>query len=234
MKSRPDRVIAVLGMHRSGTSCLTGSLQEAGLELGDYHAWNPYNLKGNRENQGIVDLHDRILADNQGSWDRPPRRVVWSSSHMEEAGRLLESYAGYPVLGFKDPRTLLVLDGWKLLVPDMELVGIFRHPGAVARSLARRSGMDDGTAMALWFDYNRRLYREYRRQRFPLLCFDASEAEFNRQVDAVIRQLALRPVTRAERFYDGELKNFQDDKVQRLPWRHRWLYYCLSRTGGRV
>ncbi|HBM84618.1 MAG TPA: sulfotransferase family protein, partial [Halieaceae bacterium] len=35
MTSQPRRVIAILGMHRSGTSCLTGSLQEAGLELGE-------------------------------------------------------------------------------------------------------------------------------------------------------------------------------------------------------
>ena len=64
MTSQPRRVIAILGMHRSGTSCLTGSLQEAGLELGEHHTWNPYNRKGNRENQDFVDLHDAILAAN--------------------------------------------------------------------------------------------------------------------------------------------------------------------------
>ena len=37
----PDRVVCILGMHRSGTSCLTGSLQQAGLFLGDCHTWNP-------------------------------------------------------------------------------------------------------------------------------------------------------------------------------------------------
>lgn len=234
MSRQPRRVIAVLGMHRSGTSCLTGSLQEAGLELGDYHAWNPYNLKGNRENQGIVDLHDRILADNQGAWDRPPGQVVWSPSHIEQARALLASYADYPVLGFKDPRTLLVLDGWKALVPGLELVGIFRHPDAVARSLARRSGMDRHTAMALWLAYNQRLYREFRRQAFPLLCFDLPGEAFNQRVDAVIRQLGLRAVSGSQRFYDSELKNFRDQPEQRLPWRLRWLYHRLSRASSRA
>ena len=68
----PARVICILGMHRSGTSCLTGSLQEAGLSLGDCHTWNPHNLRGNRENQAFVDLHDDILKANHGAWDAPP------------------------------------------------------------------------------------------------------------------------------------------------------------------
>ena len=33
-KRRPQQVLTVLGMHRSGTSLLTGTLQEAGLVLG--------------------------------------------------------------------------------------------------------------------------------------------------------------------------------------------------------
>ena len=73
---QPLEILCVLGMHRSGTSCLTGSLQEAGLYLGDCHTWNPHNLKGNRENQEIVDINDRVLADNGGAWDAPPERVI--------------------------------------------------------------------------------------------------------------------------------------------------------------
>ena len=46
-KSSP---IAILGMHRSGTSCLAGSLQEAGIYLGDVVTSAAHNQKGNREN----------------------------------------------------------------------------------------------------------------------------------------------------------------------------------------
>ena len=113
----PQRVIAVLGMHRSGTSWLTGTLQEAGLSLGDCHTWNKHNEKGNRENQQFVDLHDAILAANSAAWDNPPTKVVWGSEHVAEARRLLEAHAGEPTFGFKDPRALLVLDGWKQLEP---------------------------------------------------------------------------------------------------------------------
>ena len=67
--NHPDKckVICVLGMHRSGTSCLVGSLQKAGLHLGKHHTWNRYNRKGNRENQDIVDLNRAVLEFSGGS-----------------------------------------------------------------------------------------------------------------------------------------------------------------------
>jgi len=43
--------ILILGMHRSGTSCLAGCLEEAGLYLGDVNLKAGFNKKGNRENR---------------------------------------------------------------------------------------------------------------------------------------------------------------------------------------
>ena len=48
-EARPDRVVCVLGMHRSGTSCLAGSLEQQGLFLGETNTRGPFNLRGNRE-----------------------------------------------------------------------------------------------------------------------------------------------------------------------------------------
>ena len=74
------KVICILGMHRSGTSCLTGSLQEAGVDLGDCHSWNPHNRKGNRENQEIVDLNDAVLHLNDAAWDNHRSAIRWSTA----------------------------------------------------------------------------------------------------------------------------------------------------------
>jgi len=49
-KSTGAETVAILGMHRSGTSCLAGSLQELGLYLGEVYDQNPHNPRGNREN----------------------------------------------------------------------------------------------------------------------------------------------------------------------------------------
>jgi hypothetical protein len=227
---RPQRVIAILGMHRSGTSCLTGSLQEAGLELGDAHTWNPWNRKGNRENQAFVDLHDSILAASGGAWDKPPRRVTWLPEHRQEAESLLAAHGDIPALGFKDPRCLLLLAGWKALVPDMERVGIFRHPDAVAESLFTRNQIVREDALSLWYAYNRVLYREYRQRPFPLLSFDDGEADFNSKVDAVVQQLGLQTVAAPRRFYDNELKSHGGGSRSGLPWKIRYLYYRLQRA----
>jgi len=66
------RIVAVLGMHRSGTSWLAGSLQDLGLEMGEVSTRDPHNLKGNRESPVLMEIHDGVLVDSGGSWKRPP------------------------------------------------------------------------------------------------------------------------------------------------------------------
>lgn len=223
-------MIAVLGMHRSGTSCLTGSLEEAGLFLGERHTWNPYNLKGNRENQAFVDFHDGVLAANGGSWDRPPARVSWSPAQSRQAVQLLDSYPRARLLGFKDPRALLLLEGWRKVVPQLECVGVFRHPEAVAQSLRNRSNLEREHALKLWYVYNSALLREHRRGAFPLLCFDEDGATFQRKVVALAAALGLPRQPDASRFYDDGLKQYSAEGLAGLPWRVRRLYRNLRRV----
>jgi hypothetical protein len=228
--SSAGKVICVLGMHRSGTSCLTGSLEEAGLPLGNCHTWNPFNLKGNRENQDFVDLNDEVLAANGGAWDKPPPRVVWSPEHLERARQLVEQAEGKTLFGFKDPRTLLVLDGWKAACPNLQFVGIFRHPESVASSLMSRSEMPRDESFALWYRYNQALYKEYKRQAFPLLCFDESEEQFHSKLNGVIGQLGLSMPESEQRFYDGQLKSASAAAGSRLPWMTARLYRKLRKS----
>jgi hypothetical protein len=224
----PSRVVCVLGMHRSGTSCLTGSLQEAGLFLGDCHTWNPHNLKGNRENQNFVDLHDDILQENGGAWDAPPRDAVWSERHSRWAFDLLRDNASMPVFGFKDPRALLVLAGWKAVFPHIEFVGICRHPNEVVRSLAKRGAIEREKALHLWYTYNRVLYREYKKKPFPLLCFDDDEEVLQDKISRVAVQLELVASKEAQNFYSPELRTARNTQQQSLPWKVRLLYHKLK------
>lgn len=227
--TQPEQILCVLGMHRSGTSCLTGSLQEAGLHLGDCHTWNPHNLKGNRENQDIVDINDKVLADNDGAWDEPPERSLWNEGHRDMARELFQGYAEHPLFGFKDPRTLLVLDGWKAMFPDMRFIGIFRHPNAVVQSLDKRSGMPREKGLALWYEYNRRLLRQYREQPFPILCFDDESEAFQDKLQAVLKALGFEVGDWAGEFYDGVLRSDREDTDTPLPWVIRRLYRKLQR-----
>lgn len=204
---QPGKPLMVVGMHRSGTSFLTGSLQEAGLELGEHSAWNPHNLKGNRENQSIVALHDAILMRQGYAWDNPPEEILqWSEAENYKAKRLIRQYRGVAHWGFKDPRALLFLDNWQVLLPDLQFIGIFRHPAAVARSLNARGEMHEEKAYKLWQIYNQHLIKLHERSPFPLLCFDQDESLLLEKLDCSLQQLGLTPPI-GERFFSAELKH---------------------------
>ncbi|MFK8046798.1 MAG: sulfotransferase [Halioglobus sp.] len=224
---QPDRLICVLGMHRSGTSCLTGSLQDAGLFLGDCHTWNPFNRKGNRENAEFVELNDQILAANDGAWNKPPKKSAWLPEHEQRALDILERHKEAAALGFKDPRTLLVLEGWKRVYPEIEFIGIIRHPNAVAASLQNREGMPRSEALALWYKYNKLLYKECRRGPFPILCFDEDEEMFHQKLDKAVQRLDLGGENKDQRFYDDELRTSHRAENEPLPWKVQRLYHQL-------
>ncbi len=226
----PGSIICVLGMHRSGTSYLTGSLQNAGLSLGDCHTWNPHNKKGNRENQAFIDLNDLVLSANGGAWDNPPDKVIWQDSHLQVAEELLKSNSSTQRFGFKDPRTLLTLDGWKRVSSEMDFVGIFRHPNSVAESLHRRGQMPRDEALNLWLAYNSRLYRGYKKSNFPIICFDDPEEILHQRLDQALEILGLVPVAEDDRFYEDGLRNSQNTaSSQKLPWRVARLYNKLKK-----
>ena len=207
---RPARgAVMIVGMHRSGTSFLTGSLQLAGLELGNHSAWNPHNLKGNRENLDIVNFHERLLAARDMAWDRPPEGALeWTEQETADARALIAGYEGVRLWGFKDPRSLLLVHGWQKLLPELHFVGVFRHPGAVASSLRARGDMDEQRALALWRHYNARLLELHKRRSFPLLCFDEPEHELHGKLNRVIRSLGLRELEE-DRFFHGELRHHE-------------------------
>lgn len=206
------RAVVVLGMHRSGTSCLAGSLQEHGLRLGEVHVRDPYNRKGNRENDRIVALNDAVLAHSGGAWDAPPAAIRWRREHERERDEILTEFeAGAGPWGFKDPRVTLTLPFWQEPIAGrVDFVGAFRHPAQVVRSLCARGSMSLHPAHAaqLWMHYNERLLALVRSSPFPLVPFDLPSGEYRRRVDAIAAGLHLpgRPAGAAESFFDEELR----------------------------
>jgi hypothetical protein len=194
-------------MHRSGTSCLAGSLEQQGLFLGEVNTSAPFNRRGNRERFDIMDLQEEILVANGGSWSSPPAIVEWRPEHLDRAQAILGAHAGQPVWGFKDPRTLLTFAGWQLLVPDLAAVGIFRHPLRVAQSLQSRNDLPLDAGLALWNAYNERLVQIHSRQPFPIVSFDEEagmlEAKLREAGDAV----GLGPAPDGEPFFTDDLRN---------------------------
>lgn len=214
-EARPARVVAVLGMHRSGTSAFVGSLQQRGLYLGAHSTENRHNPRGNRENPRVMRLNEAVLRDSGGSWREPPAAVQWSAERLDEARAILAEYAGRPLWGFKDPRTLLTFAGWQRLLPDVELVGIFRHPASVARSLASRPNLPVDDPLGLWQTYNQRLLALHRERPFPVVSFDDDADVLERNFARVAETLGLEPGA-GESFFTEKLRG-GDAEPDELP-----------------
>lgn len=221
--------VAVLGMHRSGTSSLAGSLEEAGLHLGEVVTEAPHNRKGNRESLAVRDLNDRLLEHNGGAWDRPPSSLTWDGDFRTQRTAVIAAHAASWRWGFKDPRTLLTLPFWEEGIPDLALVGTFRHPLAVAASLARRDGLAVDAGLALWADYNERLLAAHDRAAFPLISFDLAGAAYTAGVAAIAAHLDLpgRPT-----FFSDDLRHHDPDLDAPLPADVDRLYRQLRSRAG--
>ena len=158
--------IGILGMHRSGTSALTGTLRYLGVELGDKMR-DPHpgvNDKGYWEHLGIVRAHERLLSELRSSWDdvRPLPSRWWEEPAAHrfrvEAVRILkQDFASSPVWAVKDPRMCRLVPIWTSVFEDLgcrfAFVIIFRHPEEVARSLEKRDGLHHEKSARLWLEH---------------------------------------------------------------------------------
>lgn len=189
----PKPFVFILGMHRSGTSCLAGCLERCGLHLGKVRRTGRFNAKGYFERQDAIEIHDQILAMNRASWHQPPAELKVHPYYREKLTAIARELAQRRPCGIKDPRLLLLLETWlEIAPPPHALVGTFRHPLAVAQSLKRRNGMEEKKAIALWLHYNRALIYWHQKQPFPLIEFDLSKGtSYRRAIALLAKQLGL-------------------------------------------
>jgi hypothetical protein len=161
-----QRLVVVLGMHRSGTSATARALQVFGVDLGE--RLEPpdaaVNAKGYFEDMDIVALNDEMLAEAGRDWaslvslEAEDFERLRGLGYVERAGSLLRGkLATGRTFGFKDPRTAKLLDLWSEVFQaggyDVRYVFAVRNPLSVARSLARRDGFALECAYELWFEH---------------------------------------------------------------------------------
>lgn len=167
MNESRSRVILVLGMHRSGTSALTGVLSLLGADSGTalispHAATNP---NGFWEHADILSIHDQLLTILGSSWDdeRQLPELWWKSPALASLRqRLLEviqrdfSESGLWIL--KDPRLCRLLPLWLDILHETgnctpHFVFSLRHPLEVAKSLENRDQIPEHSACLLWLEH---------------------------------------------------------------------------------
>lgn len=160
----PAAQVAVLGMHRSGTSALTGLLRLLGLWAGEESDFPPadeHNLAGYWEHRGVWAVDEAILRTLGASWsevaDLDLARLeeglhALLRERARETVRELDRHGSWVI---KDPRLCLLFPFWQEILERPFCVLIYREPLPVARSLAARDGLPIPYGIALWERYTR-------------------------------------------------------------------------------
>lgn len=157
--------LVVLGMHRSGTSALTGMLHRLGVALGEHlMPATDDNPRGYWEHVDIVAAHERLMAALGRAWDdiRPLPAGFERDAPAQAALRELlaiaaRDFAGTPLWGLKDPRLCRLMPLWSALFAAERVTPRYvlavRHPLDVAASLTARDGIGTARGLMLWLGH---------------------------------------------------------------------------------
>ena len=140
--------LIVAGMHRSGTSLTASFLAGLGVDIGRrLLPGDRNNRHGYFEDEEFLELQRRMVAAccPQESEGWPDWGFTSDGRFLEEglvpfrdtAAGLAHGGARHGVWGWKDPRSTLLLDFWRELLPKARFVGVFRAPWEVADSIRR-------------------------------------------------------------------------------------------------
>ena len=166
MRKINQKIVVVLGMHRSGTSAVTRGLQVIGIELGD-RLMMPVkgdNDKGFWEDVDLNALNIEMLHAIDSDWfhltaiDDIDLEILRKKGYVLRAAELLrQKMSNLTVFGFKDPRVAKLLPFWKSVFMHCELDVVYvltlRNPLSVVNSLAKRENMEAAQTYLLWLGY---------------------------------------------------------------------------------
>jgi hypothetical protein len=158
--------LIIVGMHRSGTSLVSGMLSILGVYLDpssplrdesgrDILPNETLRRNGYGEAEAFRRLNERILLSAGSDWDKVEPflakryetgfrrmnllRMQWATFAGLKRGFLdLAPGGGISAWGWKDPRTSLTLPLWLQLFPDARVLHVRRDPEKVVDSLMRR------------------------------------------------------------------------------------------------
>ena len=153
--------IAVIGMHRSGTSLVARLLNAMGCYAGEQHEMPPpdvFNPNGYWERRDVWALDEDILAALDATWLEPTRvdlHKLHEDSFVDRAKAIVRALDEHGTWMMKDPRLAILFPIWRKAFDRPICVLVWREPSAVARSLAQRDALPIVFGLALWEEYTR-------------------------------------------------------------------------------
>jgi glycosyltransferase involved in cell wall biosynthesis len=161
-----NKLIVVLGMHRSGTSAITKSLEVLGVGLGaNLHPAGLDNPKGFWEDIECMNINDSLLNYYDSTYDslnlaweglrKDPKISELKLRATQHINRKLKESNG--LWGFKDPRTCRLLGFWNevftALTCEINFLVVVRNPASVVSSLDVRNKIPAEKAYFLWLQH---------------------------------------------------------------------------------
>ncbi len=153
------RGVVVLGMHRSGTSAVTGVIDALGLpacRAEDRFPPRKWNARGNFESRSLTLFDEQLLNFLGGTWWAPPMPPKgWADRLALEGWRITAEYlfgVAHPTRAWvwKDPRACVLMPFWDSVLRSGPLrIVVLRNPLESAASLNARDGMELDHALAL-------------------------------------------------------------------------------------
>jgi hypothetical protein len=221
MKAGNSTAILVAGMHRSGTSALTGALNVLGISLGEHLlAPGEDNPKGYWEHQGAVEIHERLLMALERRWDDVrPLPAGWLSSEAAQTAlaeiseMVSREFAEVSVWAVKDPRICRFLPLW---IEALRTLGIrpvvmfaARRPSEVAASIAARNHWSAPVSEMLWLRHVLEAEAASRMVSRAAIIYDDLLADPAATVSTALARLDMG-ITRPSAAEQGALAEFVD------------------------
>lgn len=157
-------LVLVVGMHRSGTSVVSGMLSKLGVDFGRNLLGATYaNPDGHYEDKRLIKINEELLMAAGGSWDAPPacdRIKSALDKRKEEIEKYLRSEVGASsgaYFGIKEPRISLMLPMYIGMLGDVKIVYVIRDEEDVASSIKKRNKIGLGYGVRLCRHYNKQV-----------------------------------------------------------------------------
>lgn len=137
-----NKVLVILGMHRSGTSLTAQWLHACGLQLGDrLHGPDIGNTEGHYEDVDFLELHESIIRESgfpEGGYIDTPLPALQAPQQERIRKLIAAKQLANLQWGWKEPRTCLFLDLYRELLPGAKYLVVYRDFHEVVGSLVSR------------------------------------------------------------------------------------------------
>lgn len=249
-KINKKQMVIVLGMHRSGTSALTGVLTLLGAPMPQTPmVAHEINSKGFFESIAVMDVNNAILRAARQRW-RDWFPLDLKTSDVEAltpriAEIIAQEFGGADFVAVKDPRMCRLMPLWLPAIRNQGyeplVVLPYRHPLEVAESLRARYNMPLCDGLLLWLRYV--LDAEWQSRGLPRVFTAMPELleDWHVCIDrigaAIGADWPIRPDVVAadiDAFLDKDLKhqNLSLDLFETMPMMQGWISVTYAAMNG--